>query len=224
MATKKTTSKSRKTSTAPLGWIAAVIVLAVLLIGTWANSITRVDVGTVKLDLAALQAQMTEQAQATEAPAAATEAPVETEEAPVATEEAVAEAPAAQPAPETDRLARLVELDVIYRSSGWQAWLKAAGVQCDANVEARQPEEETIVYNGETRVVVSGIQLRGNCKVAWPALVTTDRPAEVTTSTNSRTYQPDLKNPSVLYTNVDLHGQGTVWVDGSNWGQLDPLK
>lgn len=130
----------------------------------------------------------------------------------------------AQPAPATDRISRLVELDAIYRSSGWQAWLKAAGVSCDANVEARQPEEETVVYNGETRVVVSGLQVKGNCTVPYPALVTTDRPGDVTTSADSRTYQPDLKNPSVLYTNVQLHGQGTIWVDGSNWGQLDPTK
>ncbi|MFH2085199.1 MAG: hypothetical protein ABII21_00175 [bacterium] len=135
-----------------------------------------------------------------------------------------AQTTAAQPTTANDRISRLVELDAIYRAQGWQTWLKAAGFSCDANVEARQPEEETVVFNGKTRVVVSGIQVRGNCGVPYPAAVTTDRPGEVTTTTKSRTYQPDLKNPSVLYTDVTLHGQGTLWVDVTNWSQMDPTE
>jgi hypothetical protein len=155
----------------------------------------------------------------------ADEAPVVVSDAPQA-EDAPIEAHA-QPVAnlDQDRVARLIKLDAVYRSSGWQEWLKVAGITCDASVEARQPEEETVVdANGTVHVVVSGIQVKGNCTIPWPAVVTTDRPNEVETSADSRTYQPDLKNPSVMYTNAKLKGQGTIWVDSSNWGQLDPTK
>lgn len=122
------------------------------------------------------------------------------------------------------RIARLIELDAIYRSQGWQAWLKAAGVTCDVNVEARQPEEETVVYNGETRIVISGLQVDGHCEVPYPAIVTTGDPSVITIGDHTRQYQPDLTNPSVIYTNVTLDGDGTIWIDGSNWGQLDPTS
>lgn len=124
-----------------------------------------------------------------------------------------------------DRVARLVELDAIYWSQGWRAWLKAAGVVCDATtVEARQPEEETVIYNGETRIVVSGLQVDGHCEVPYPAVVTTGDPSVITIGDHTRQHQPDLTNPSVLYTNVILDGDGTIWIDGSNWGQLDPTS
>lgn len=122
-----------------------------------------------------------------------------------------------------DRVARLISLDQVYRSQGWEAWLAVAGAECQAGVEARQPEEETVIDPaGVTHVVVSGLQLRGSCDVPYPAIVTTDRPNEVVLGANSRTFQPDLRNPSVLYTNVRLNGQGTLWIDGTNWGQLSP--
>ncbi|PJE63511.1 hypothetical protein COU89_02935 [Candidatus Roizmanbacteria bacterium CG10_big_fil_rev_8_21_14_0_10_45_7] len=226
MATQSRKSPRKTSNQTPWGWIAAVVILAVLLFASWANSITRVDVGTVQGDLAAMQAQLTAQAMVTDAsqatePPAATEAPAEATEAPVATE-APTEAPTqTEPA---DRIARLIELDKVYRAQGWMAWLKSAGVTCDAAVEARQPEEETVTDANGAHVVVSGIQVKGNCTIPWPAVVTTDRPNEVETSADSRTYQPDLKNPSVMYTNAKLKGQGTIWVDSSNWGQLDPTK
>lgn len=121
-----------------------------------------------------------------------------------------------------ERVARLLSLDAVYRSSGWQNWLNTAGVTWGSNVvEARQPEEETLLVNGETRVLVSGVQIRGNGVIVnYPNCLTTDRPNEVVLGTNSRTYQPDLRNPSVLYTNVTLNGQGTVWTDCSNWSQM----
>jgi len=146
-----------------------------------------------------------------------------TPSAPVISTPRPTEAPA-QPEP-ADRVARLIELDKVYRAQGWQAWLKAAGVTCDVAVEARQPEEETVTdAQGVVHVIVSGLQVKGNCQVPYPAVVTTDRPGEVTTTAQSRTYQPDLQNPSVMYTDVDLHGQGTIWVDASNWSQMDPTK
>jgi len=121
-----------------------------------------------------------------------------------------------------DRVARLIALDRVYRSRGWQAWLEAAGAKFQVGIEARQPEEEVVSDSSGTHIVVSGLQIRGTCEVPYPMVVTTDRPGEVVLRNNSRTYQPDLRNPSVLYTNVVLRGQGTVWADGSNWGQLKP--
>lgn len=123
-----------------------------------------------------------------------------------------------------DRVAHLIELDVVYRSEGWEAWLKFAGVTCDADVEARQPEEETVVHEGETRIVVSGLQVDGHCEVSYPAIVTTGDPSVITVSKTTRQHQPDLRNPSVLYTNVVLDGDGTIWVDATNWSQLDPTE
>ena len=121
------------------------------------------------------------------------------------------------------RVDRLIQLDATYRSQGWQGWLKAVGVQCDSVVEARQPEEETLVgSDGTTHIVVSGLQLNGTCSVNWPAIVTTDHASYITTTAATRQYQPDLRNQSVLYTNVVANGPVTVWADGTNWGQLTP--
>lgn len=121
-----------------------------------------------------------------------------------------------------ERVARLLSLDAVYRSSGWQNWLNTAGVTWGSNVvEARQPEEETLLVNGEYRVLVSGVQIRGNGVIVnYPNCLTTDRPSEVSLGVNSRTFQPDLRNPSTLYTNVVLNGQATVWTDCSNWSQM----
>lgn len=224
MATqKKSARRTSRKSNESTPWIVVVVVLAFLLIWSFASSITRVDVGTVQSDLAAMQAQLTAQAAETEAPAteeapAATDAPVETE-APKATEEAVAEAPA-QPAPAEDRIAKLIKLDETYRSQGWEAWLRAAGISFDSSkVESRQPVEE--VLSGH--VTVTGLVIRATgLEVSWPSCITTDRPNEVTTSASTRQHQPDLRNPSVLYTNAVLNGQATVYADCSDWGQLDP--
>jgi len=122
-----------------------------------------------------------------------------------------------------DRVARLLNLDKIYRSQGVDAWLAAAGIKCDVGVEARQPEEEVVIDAQGAHVVVSGVQIKGKCEsIPWPVILTTDRPNEVVRASQTRQYQPDLRNPSVIYTNVGLSGQGTIWVDGSNWGQLKP--
>ncbi len=75
MATQNKSARrtSRKPSNQfPWGWIAAVV-LGVLLFASWANNITRVNVGTVQGDLAAMQAQLTAQAAKTEAPKATDE-------------------------------------------------------------------------------------------------------------------------------------------------------
>jgi len=122
-----------------------------------------------------------------------------------------------------DRISRLIRLDGVYRSQGVHAWLAAAGITCAVSIEARQPEEETVTDAQGTHVVVSGVQVRGNCdSIPYPAVLTTDRPNEVIKTDKTRQYQPDLRNASVLYTNVGLRGQGTIWVDGSNWSQLTP--
>ncbi len=150
-----------------------------------------------------------------------------TEVAPKATEESVAPEAPAQPA--TPQMSakdahdqHLLALDPTYRSQGWEAWLRAAGIQFDSSkVESRQPVEEVI----QGHVTVTSLVIRATgMKVNWPACITTDRPNEVSTSSETRQYQPDLRNPSVLYTNATLNGQGTVYADCSDWGQLDPTK
>jgi len=122
----------------------------------------------------------------------------------------------------SDRIKRLIELDKVYRTQGWQAWLSAAGVTCTAVVEARQPEEETVVASDGNHIVVSGLQVRGNCSTPYPTGFTSDRPNEVTTISETRQYQPDLRNASVVYTDASFEGQATVWVDLTNWDQLVP--
>lgn len=116
----------------------------------------------------------------------------------------------------------LLNLDPTYRSQGWEAWLRAAGIQFDSSkVESRQPVEAVI----KDHVTVTSLVIRATgMKVNWPACITTDRPNEVSTSSETRQYQPDLTNPSVMYTNATLNGQGTVYADCSDWGQLDPTK
>lgn len=121
------------------------------------------------------------------------------------------------------RESRLVRLDAIFRSGGVEAWLKAAGFSwVSLQFDARNIEEETISYEG-TRVVASGIQVTATgLQVLWPAIVTTGTPSAITKGASTRMYQPDLRNPSTLYSNVEVNGAVTIWVDASNWAQLWP--
>lgn len=130
--------------------------------------------------------------------------------------------PSQPAAPAGDRVARIAELDAIYRSSGWEQWLRAAGITWSGNApEARQPEEATFQYNGETRVFVIGLQVRGNgINFPYPTCLTTDRPGEVQKTAQTVQHQPDMRNPSVIYTNATLNGQGTLYVNCTDWGQL----
>lgn len=129
------------------------------------------------------------------------------------------QAPAPSANPLDAHWARLEQLDPTFRSGGWQAWLNTAGITWDGNtMEARQIEEET---SPESRILASGTQVRGrNIWIPWPNIVTTDRPNEITKTANTVQHQPDLRNGSVLYTNVVLNGQGTIWVSGYSWGQF----
>lgn len=116
---------------------------------------------------------------------------------------------------------RLERLDPVFRNQGWQAWLKEAGMTWNSiSADARQIEEET---SPTGRILASGLQVNaGNLWVPWPNIVTTDVPTRITVTSQTRKHQPDLRNASVLYTNVYANGPVTVWVDGSNWGQLRP--
>jgi len=116
---------------------------------------------------------------------------------------------------------RLERLDPVFRNQGWQAWLRAAGITWAAiDTEARQIEEET---SPAGRILASGLQVKAeNMWVPWPNVVTTDVTSRITETNTTRKHQPDLRNASVLYTNVYANGPVTVWVGGSNWGQLWP--
>lgn len=224
--TKRKTSKStRNTSTNsqfPWGWIAAVALLVVL-IGT-----NLTGVNTVRGDLAQVQAQLTAQSVVTATLAPATEVPVATEvvvtEVPKAT--VIPTEPSVLPTPQISAKdahdQHLLALDPTYRSSGWENWLLAAGIEFDASrVESRQPVEEVI----QGHVTVTSLVIRATGMVInWPACVTTDHPEQVKLSADTRQHQPDLRNASVMYTNATLNGQGTVYADCSDWGQLDPTK
>ena len=74
---------------------------------------------------------------------------------------------------------------------------------------------------------ISGMQVdvRG-LHVAYPACFTTDQPDRALTNASTRKYTPDPENGSTLYTNATTSGNGevTVWVDCSNWSQLDPSE
>jgi hypothetical protein len=121
--------------------------------------------------------------------------------------------------PHDAHFARIESLDPAFRSGGWNAWLSAAGIQCDSIRDARQPEEETNSKSG--RISVAGLQVVAkNCQVNWPAIVTTDVPSRITTSRETVQYKPDPNNGSVLYTNVTANGEVTIWADGQNWGQF----
>jgi len=115
--------------------------------------------------------------------------------------------------PQVAHFARLESLDPTFRSGGWQAWLSAAGVQCQTVRDARQPEEET---SSSGKISVAGLQVEAqNCHVPWPNIVTTDVPTRVVSKdANSVEYKPDPNNGSVLYTNVTVTGPVTIWADG----------
>lgn len=135
----------------------------------------------------------------------------------------------AQEAVET-REEKLLRLDGIYRQDGLQAWMAqiVSGPVTLTEKDARQVEEETIVVNGETRVVISGVQLKDaqGIYVPWPAVVTTDQPDRVVTNRETRQYTPDPLNGSTLYTNVTVSDSGdglvTLWADATNWSQMWP--
>jgi hypothetical protein len=114
----------------------------------------------------------------------------------------------------------LLRLDQVYRSQGAEAWMSAAGATWNANTfEARQPEEDII----QGHITVVGLQLKAqNLKVNWPACLTTDRKNEVTTTAGTKQVQPDLRNESIVYTNIILNGQGTFYARCDDWGQLAP--
>lgn len=123
---------------------------------------------------------------------------------------------------QSEHWARLVQLDPTFRSQGWQAWLNAAGVSWDSiGPDARQIEEET---TPDSQIVAAGVQIKDGVgvEIRYPVCVTTDDPSEVTVGSDTRSHQPDLRNPSVIYTNVVAKGTVTIWVDCSNWGQIRP--
>jgi hypothetical protein len=116
---------------------------------------------------------------------------------------------------------RLRDLDPIFRSQGIEAWLKAAGFTWEyLEPEARQIEEETMA---DGTIVASGIQVQvTNLSAPWPNCFTTDQ--EVVPGPNTRVHQPDLRNPSKLWTDVPSYsGPATLWIDVQNWGQLNPI-
>jgi hypothetical protein len=119
-----------------------------------------------------------------------------------------------------ERIQHLLSLQPSFESGGWVSWMHAAGFEFETSkVESRQPIEEGL--NGQTTVV--GLVIRAtDLQVNWPSCLTTDRPNEVKTSSQTNQHQPDLTNPSVMYTNIVLNGQGTVYADCSDWGQLKP--
>ena len=123
-----------------------------------------------------------------------------------------------------DRVTRLIRLNEVYKVQGWQAWLAATGATWNnGQVESRQPVEATVLASDGLHVVVEGLVIRAtNLTVIWPNCVTTDRPNEVATTSVTRRHQPDLRNPSVIYTEVVLNGQGTYYGDCTNWGQMNP--
>lgn len=121
--------------------------------------------------------------------------------------------------PHDAHFARLESLDPSFRSGGWNAWLNAAGIQCESIRDARQPEEETNSKTG--RISVSGLQVVAkNCSIPWPNIVTTDVPSRITESSATVKHKPDPNNGSTLYTNVVANGEVTIYADGQNWGQF----
>lgn len=139
--------------------------------------------------------------------------------APTATAAPAATVQAAPTDAQTAHWGRLEKLDQTFRSQGWEAWLKTAGLSWDAiTVEARQIEEET---SPTSKIVASGVQVNGtNIVVNWPNIVTTDVPSRVKTTADTVQHQPDARNGSVLYTNVVVNGPVTVWISGYGWGQF----
>jgi len=142
---------------------------------------------------------------------------------------AASAAPASQSSPaitgtmvpvNADRVARLIQLDPIFRGGDMLQWAKAAGFTFDSlTPDARQPEEET---TSTGQIVISGFQVNAvNLVAVWPSCFSTDRTVQTTSET--RVHQPDLRNGSKLWTdNAPYTGPATIWGDCSNWGQLNP--
>lgn len=150
---------------------------------------------------------------------APTAAPPATTQVPT-TVPAVTEAVQASVDPTAAHWARLEKLDQVFRSQGWEAWLKAAGVSWNTIVaEARQVEEET---SPSSKIFASGVQVNGRrIEVNWPNVVTTDVSDRIETTATTVQYQPDARNASVMYTNVVVKdGPVTVWISGLPWGQF----
>ncbi len=121
--------------------------------------------------------------------------------------------------PVVAHFARLSELDPVFRSSGVEAWLQAAGITWSGVLkDARQIEEEV---RPDGKIVAAGVQVEAsNLSVPWPNIVTTDVPGRITETSTMVSYTPDPANGSTLYTNVVANGPVTIWIDGQNWGQF----
>jgi hypothetical protein len=111
--------------------------------------------------------------------------------------------------------ARLGALASAYGSgpNDWQAWLQAAGVTWDSIKRTSIPVQTELV-GGQS--VPSGVQVDGErVDVRWPNVVTAGDSRLITMLDNSF-HVPETD----VYSGVVLNGVGTVWVDGTNWGQL----
>ena len=109
---------------------------------------------------------------------------------------------------------RLMDLDAVYRASGPEAWLSAAGYTWTSlTLSARQPEEEIIGGS----ITVIGYQIEAtNLSLSWPAGITTDQPV------SGRCYQPDPRNVSQVCTDVTgFTGTATVMASVLDWGQFN---
>ncbi len=123
---------------------------------------------------------------------------------------------------------RLAELDPVFRDSSISKWLQTAGFRFSdlsgPKVEARQIEEETLVVDGNRRILASGVQVDvKDLDAQWPNALTTSDPS---VKGKARVcIQPDTKNPSLLCTDVKgFTGKATLYVDVQNWGELAPKK
>lgn len=121
--------------------------------------------------------------------------------------------------PQDAHYKRLEELDRVYDpNQDYVAWLTAAGVTWDRLLKKDAREVET-EYNPATKHnLAAAIQVEGTgIVVSWPNIVTTHVPSWIVQNEASRSYQPDASDPSVIYTNVVLNGEGTIWIAGYYW-------
>jgi hypothetical protein len=225
MATKKKAHKKPSTTRTTnnlswLGWIVASVILLVLLTGPIQSPIQTQPLW--KTEALATEEVPTEEVPTEEVP---------TEEVPTEETAVTEEISKGTSFSVEARNNRLIELDKFFRNIDVEAWLEAAGLVYDWTddyFDARQPEEETLTLpNGSTKIVVSGhqVDVRG-LYVGYPACVTTDVSSRIVEQNNTRKHLVDLDNGSTIYTNVSTSGDGevTVWVDCSNWSQLDPAQ
>lgn len=121
--------------------------------------------------------------------------------------------------PQDAHYKRLEELDRVYDpNQDYVAWLTTAGVTWDRLLKKDAREVET-EYNPATKHnLAAAIQVEGTgIVVSWPNIVTTHVPSWIVQNEASRSYQPDASDPSVIYTNVVLNGEGTIWIAGYYW-------